>query len=203
MIGAITPLPHWLHGVYKERFFLYYEKLRFTIIQIPLKEIVKTGRTARNEDFFKVRWWERMVNCSSALWTVWSTLLTYPLREVVKEPSDIFLGANVMKFSCEKPHGDIQGSDTPDMGGSMVDPWHSLQMSTFVLRWKRNRNGAAETAQSHIYPAGLAPLDLWGMKTEKAEYKDSLRDVSRIDGLFDVAAIGPVAQDTVRNYPRT
>ena len=41
------------------------------------------------------------------------------------------------------------------------------------------------------------------MKTEKAEYKDSLRDVSRIDGLFDVAAIGPVAQDTVRNYPRT
>jgi len=57
----------------------------------------------------KVRWWERMVNCSSALWTVWSTLLTYPLREDVKEPSDIFLGANVMKFSYEKPHEMYKG----------------------------------------------------------------------------------------------
>jgi hypothetical protein len=144
-----------------------------------------------------------MAKCSSVLWTVWSTLLTYPLREVVKERSDIFLGANVMKFSYEKPHGDTQGSDTPDMGGSMVDSWHSLQMPTFVLRWKRNRNGSAETAQSHIHPADLAPLDLWGMKTEKAEYKDSLRDVSRIYGLFDLAAVGPIAQDTAWNYPRT
>jgi hypothetical protein len=45
-----------------------------------------------------------MVNCSSALGTVWSTVLTYLLREDVKEPSYIFLGANVMKFSYEKPH---------------------------------------------------------------------------------------------------
>lgn len=35
------------------------------------------------------------------------------------------------------------------------------------------------------------------MKTEKAECKDTLRDVIRIDGLFDVAAVGPIAQDTV------
>jgi len=35
------------------------------------------------------------------------------------------------------------------------------------------------------------------MKTEKAECKDGLRDVSRIDGLFGVAAVGPIAQDAV------
>ena len=109
MKGATTPLPHWLHVVHKERFFLYYEKLRFTIIHIPLKEIVKTGLTAGNEDILKVRWWERMVNCSSALGTVWSTLLTHPLREDVNEPSDVFLGANVMKFSYEKPHETYKG----------------------------------------------------------------------------------------------
>ena len=53
MKGAITPLPHWLPGVHKERFFRYYEKLRFTIIHIPLKENVKTGLTAGNEDVFE------------------------------------------------------------------------------------------------------------------------------------------------------
>jgi hypothetical protein len=37
-----------------ERFFLYCEKLCFTIILILLKEIVKTGRTAGNEDVFEV-----------------------------------------------------------------------------------------------------------------------------------------------------
>lgn len=37
----------------------------------------------------------------------------------------------------------------------MVDPCHSLQMPTFVLLWNGNRNGAAETAQSHIHPASL------------------------------------------------
>jgi len=39
--------------VRKERFFLYYDKLRFTIIHIPLKEVVKTGRTAGNEDVYE------------------------------------------------------------------------------------------------------------------------------------------------------
>jgi len=53
MNGAITPLLHWLHDVRKERFFLYYDKLRFTIIHIPLKEVVKTGRTAGNEDVYE------------------------------------------------------------------------------------------------------------------------------------------------------
>jgi len=53
MKGAITPLPHWLPGVHKERFFRYYEKLLFTIIHIPLKENVKTGLTAGNEDVFE------------------------------------------------------------------------------------------------------------------------------------------------------
>jgi hypothetical protein len=40
--------------VHKERFSLYYEKLRFTIIHIPLKEIVRAGRTAGNEDSFEI-----------------------------------------------------------------------------------------------------------------------------------------------------
>jgi hypothetical protein len=54
MNGAITPLPHYLPGVHKERFFLCYEKLRFTIIRIPLKEIVKTGRIAGNEAVLEI-----------------------------------------------------------------------------------------------------------------------------------------------------
>ena len=92
-----------------------------------------------------------------------------------------------MKFSCKKPHETYKGANTPDVRGSMVDPWHSLQMRTFFSHRKGNRDGTVETALSHIHPPGLAPLDLWGMKTEKAECKDSLRDVSGIGGLFDVA----------------
>jgi len=61
---------------------------------------------------------------------------------------------------------------------------------------KEQKWGCGNSAIPHT-PSGLAPLDLRGTKTEKAEYKDSLRDVRRIDGLFDVAAVGPIAQDTV------
>ena len=87
--------------------------------------------------------------------------LTYPLREDVKEPSDIFLGANVMKLSYEKPH-EANKSRTHLM---WVVEWSIRDVRfkcllSFVLRWNGNRNRAAKTAQSHIHPPGFAPLDL-------------------------------------------
>lgn len=83
---------------------LHFKKRRCTAAYIPLKEMVKTGGAAGMETYLKDRWWESKEKCSSAFGRVWTTLLTYPLREDMNEPSDIFRGANVMKFSYEKPY---------------------------------------------------------------------------------------------------
>jgi hypothetical protein len=59
--------------------------------------------------YLKDHCWDSNVKCSLAFGTVLTTLLNYLLREDMNEPSDIFRGANVMKFSYEKPYATYNG----------------------------------------------------------------------------------------------